>query len=95
MAKPKLWAVKVFHHNTDDGYLIDHGRVVCVYSSESDAEKDTKWLNEIHKKSASKTNYRAVRFKQEEEEVERRESDSDLSEKKVVRGRDSVISPFQ
>jgi hypothetical protein len=71
VAKAKQWAVRVFHGNDDHGYLIDHGRVVCVYASESDAEKDTKWLNEIHKKSASKTNYRAVRFKQEEgEEVE-------------------------
>jgi hypothetical protein len=71
VARTKLWAVRVLHGSDDHGYLIDHGRVVCVYESESDAEKDTKWLNEIHKKSASKTNYKVVRFKQEEgEEVE-------------------------
>jgi NADH dehydrogenase/NADH:ubiquinone oxidoreductase subunit G len=67
VAKPKLWAIKLLHGSEDCGYLNDHGRVVAVYDTENNAEKDAKWLNEFHKKTGSKTIYQTVRFREEQD----------------------------
>lgn len=64
MAQKKLWAVKVTSKaSSDGGYLRGNRQVVAVYTSEADAITETKWLNEIHKKSAAKIVYSAVRWK--------------------------------
>lgn len=61
MAK-KLWGIKVLHGSEDHGWLIDHGRVVCVYDDQAFAEKDAKWLNDFKKKCGSKGSYEVKKW---------------------------------
>jgi hypothetical protein len=65
MAK-KLWGIKVIHGGEDNGWLIDHGRVVCVYDDKDFAEKDAKWLNDFKKKCGSKGSYEVKKWVPEE-----------------------------
>jgi hypothetical protein len=65
MAKQKLWAIKVIYDTKDRGYLVEQSMKVAVYETEENANKETKWLNEFHKKMGARTSYQSVRFKEE------------------------------
>ena len=47
----------VKNNSTDRGYLVVSHGVVAVYASEKDAIKETKWLNDLHHRIRSGTQY--------------------------------------
>lgn len=58
----RLWGIKVIHGSEDHGWVVDHGRVVCVYDDKDFAEKDAKWMNDFKRRCGSKGSYEVKKW---------------------------------